>query len=777
MKRRISQRFLSAFLALVLAFSCVPVAYAAEAETEPPVIMETEAPAAEPTEAAPAEETEAPEEEPAQSEPETEPVQETQAQPEQTVPEETAPQVTVPEDTVPEEETEPQETVPEETVPEETVPEETVPEETVPEETTPEETVPEETVPVELPYGFAGLPEGYVLSEEDAATKQDMIDHQVLQSVAELVPGEGYAADYVLVAAENEEEAAVMAAAFSGELLGWSAGLARVKLLTCTVYEAVEASLVPEYGLPAAYPDWFSYVTPIQTPDTLSVEKNVPVLQTWATWVRENMSRPDPALLDPDGSNYQWMHDAVGSYAAWGVTTGESWVKVAVIDTGVNSSHTDLSGHVRDINIGLGTSDVGDHGTHVAGIIAAAMDNGSGGAGIAPGVTVLNIRVANNNGAMSSSNVITAIERAVAEGAHIINMSLGGAPYNRYFQSAIDYAVANGVTVVASMGNDGSNTWQYPAAYNGVIAVAATNSAGERARFSNYGAWADVAAPGESIYSSVASGGYSRYNGTSMAAPVVSGVAALYMSAMGGPVSPAAMEKALESNAVKIKDSNCGAGVVNIANMLDGVPSAPYYVIYDGEYVYSTKDEIPCDANVYFFESETTFFNGTEGDVGGGLLWTIDGTTPSMKNGQIVNGNLNEDTGYLSLERYAGSTVTIKAARVSGMGIVGKVLTLKLKVGGNDDVTGVTIHGAAYMRPGKRQTDGTQWQGPGAHLRYLPGRYLQVCYDGCFRSGDARRFQDLFELYQCLCVHRRRRHDRGHGHGLFRWLRSESGLL
>ena len=706
MKRRIPQRILSAILALVLTISCVPVGYAAEAETEPAVVMETEAPAAEAAETVPVEETEAAEEAPVQ----TEPVQETEITPEETEPAETLPaeeteagEESPGEGTVPQE-TLPAETTPAETVPEETVPGETVPEETAPEETVPEETVPEETVPAELPCGFAGLPADYVLSEEDAAAKQDMIDNKVLELLAGMTAGEGYAADYVITTAADEEEAALFAAAYSGEVISYVHGITRIRLLTASVAQAVEACLDPAYNLPAVSPDFISQVTPILAPEQMTVTRDVPQLQTWATWVRENMSNPDPALLDPDGINYQWMHDAVGTYAAWGITTGADWVKVAVIDTGVNTSHTDLNGRVTSIDIGLGTSDVGDHGTHVAGIIGAAMDNGNGGTGIAPGVSVLNIRAASANGGFYDSDIITAIYTAVAEGAHVINMSLGGTGYNRYMQSAISYAVACGVTVVASMGNDGSNNWQYPAAYNGVIAVAATDSAGNRARFSNYGEWADVAAPGDSIYSTVRSGGYARYNGTSMAAPVVSGVVALYISAMGGPVDPAEVEKVLEASATKTKESGMGAGIVNIANMLDGVPDVPYYQIHDGYYIYSAKDVIPCDAGVYFSESAITGFYGTDGDVGGAMLLTLDGSTPSMKNGQIINGFLVDDTGRLSLEKYAGSTVTIKAARISGMGIVGKTLTLKLKVGGDDNVDSVVINGAAYMMPGKSST-------------------------------------------------------------------------
>ena len=694
MKRCIPQRILSAFLAFVLLISSSPVVYAAEMESvaEPTeAVLETVAAETEAEEILP--ETEAPEETEAAEEPES--TGETEA-PEVTEPAETIPAETVPAETVPEE-TAPAETVSEETVPEETE-EETVPEETV------EETVPEETEPVELPYGLAGLPEGYVLSEGHAAAKQALIDNDTVATLANLIPGEDYVADYVIVAAESEEEAAVMAAAISGELIGWVHGMAKVKPLTATVAEVVEASANPAYNLPGVSVSFITRVQPMDTPAQASVYKDLPTLQTWETWVRENMTNPDPALLDPNGSNYQWMHDAVDTYAAWGVSTGDRWVKVAVIDTGVNTSHVDLKGHVSTINIGCGVADEANHGTHVAGIIAGTMNNGSGGAGIAPGVSIISIRASDKYGSFSYYDMAYAIYEAVDAGAHIINMSIQGAYPDYYLNNAIQYAAACGVTVVAAMGNVGSNTISYPAAYDNVIGVAATDSAGNRAHFSNYGAWADIAAPGEDIYSSVNSGGYARYNGTSMACPVVAGAAALYMSALGTYVSPAEMEKALESSATKTKESGIGAGIVNIANMLDGIPAAPYYLIYDGERYYTTKDVIPCDARVYFFESEATAFNGTTGDVTGALLLTLDGSTPSIKNGEIINGICLEEDISMSLESFKDSTVTIKAARVSGMGIMGKVLTLKLKVGGSDYVEGITIHGAEYMMMGKSST-------------------------------------------------------------------------
>lgn len=679
MKQRIPQRLLSALLALVLLISSCPVAYGAELETVPETtaaVVETEAPETETVAVATESmETAEPTELPETTETVTEPVQETE-----TVQTEPSAETEPAQETEPSAETEPSE-------------------ETAPNE----ETIPEETEEAEQTCGLAGLPEHYVLSEEDALLKQDMIEGLELQKIAEMTAGEDYVADQVIVMAESEDEAAMMAAAFSGELIAWCYGTAKIRLLNASVVEAVEASLDPENNLPAAVPNYIAGIIPVEIEgDAQVATMPLPEQRDWEYWVREALQNPDPALLDPEASYFQWMHDTVGSYAAWGVTTGDSWVKVAVIDTGVNTTHTDLSGRVTTVDIGYGTTCADSHGTHVAGIIAGALDNGSGGAGIAPGVSIISIRACNDDGRFPFWDVSNAIYEAVAAGAQIINMSLSGAGYTYYLQDAISYAVDCGVTVIAAMGNAGTNAVAYPAAHDGVIAVAATDSANNRAFFSNYGSYADIAAPGEGIYSSVI-GGYENYDGTSMAAPVVAGVAALYMSAVGEHVDPATMEKVLESNAVKIKDSGCGAGIVNIANMLDGVPEAPYCVITDGERYYSAKDPIPCDAWIEAYENEEAYLLGRSCDENGAFLWTFDGKAPSVKNGAVVHGTvLPENVGVLST--MPDQTHSIKVAYVSGMGVMGKVLSLNLKTVRLDEISSVTVHGSSKLIPGKSCT-------------------------------------------------------------------------
>lgn len=685
MKRRIPIRILSLFLVLALLMPNFQPAFATEtADVTEPTSAVVELP--QETEA-PAESEEIVETDPIETEPvETEPV-----------------------------ETEPVETEPVETEPVETEPVETEPVETEPVETEPVETEPvEETEPEEAPL-FPGLPEDYVLSEEAIARKAELMEEGLLEKLANMTEGKDYVAGHVNVHAASEEDAAIIAAAFGGELMMFSNGYALIQLVDATVIEAVEAGMDPEQHLPAVMPSYCYSLTPVEVADFAPYAAELPKEQSWYSWVRENMTNPDPVLLDPRGTNYQWMHDAVDTYAAWGVTVGDPWVKVAVLDTGVNSSHEDLAGKVTNINVRyngsyLGTSDNDGHGTHVAGIIAASMDNGKGGAGIAPGVSILNVRVFDSSGNCNDWYIAEGIRAAVAAGAHIINMSLGGSGTSWMLEDAIDYAVANDVTVIAAMGNVGTNSLEYPAACDGVIAVCATDSSNSRAFFSNYGAWADISAPGQGIYSSVNTGGYAIFDGTSMAAPVVAGVAALYTSAMGDRVDPAVMEKALESSATKISGaSGMGAGIVNAAKMLDDKPDAPVPYICDDTYEYNPKGLIPANAKLFLFESEAaldTFGNTgvVVGDQSSVLIFTMDGTNPSVKNGEVINGEVLQDPMYIDLSYFAGTTVTVKAALVSGMGMVGKTLTLKLKVDTSNAVTGITITGPQEMVAGTSTT-------------------------------------------------------------------------
>ena len=668
-------RVLSLVLVLATLISYMPAVYAADdvigAETEPTQIIETEAPAEEATE-----EVVEPAEEPEETEPAAEPEEtEPAAEPEETEP------AAEPEATEPA--AEPEETEPA-AEPEETEPA-TEPEETEP-ATEPEETEPEATEPVEE-YAFPGMPEGYVLSEEELAMKAELVDDGTVESLVGLTAGEDYVADELIFTCDDEAYAAMVAAAYDAELIDCSYGVATIRLLNATVAEAIAVAADMENNMPAVFPNFIIDIAPIKSgakQSGIGELFNLPQRQNWETWIMENLENPDPALKNPQVTPFQYHHDVINSYEAWGVTTGSSDIKVAVIDSGV-WGHKEYASRTTAIDIGLGYDDDVGHGSHVAGIIGAALGNGIGGAGVAPGVSILSIKAGGADG-LSYSYQAKAIRAAVEYGADVINMSFGGPFPNSTVRSAINYALANGVTLVAAMGNDGSNAVNYPAAYDGVIGVVATDATGNRSYYSNYGDWADVCAPGSEIYSTVP-GGFEYMDGTSMASPVVAGVCALYMSYVGH-VDPATMEKTLEKNCNKIKGTGTGAGIVDLAKMFDKVVNTPYVVVDEGpEYMYEVTNNatVSCDANLNFFANVAD-----ENDT---LIYTINGKTPSVKNGQIVNG-IQYDGYPIPLEPYAGTTITVRAAAVTGMGNISKVVTVKLKVTTSAKVTGVKIEGA-----------------------------------------------------------------------------------
>lgn len=281
------------------------------------------------------------------------------------------------------------------------------------------------------------------------------------------------------------------------------------------------------------------------------------------------------------------------------MSRGNSQIKIAVLDTGVNLDHQELRGKIVEradfVNLeGLDTSSfVGDftgyddvpedevgHGTHVSGIIAARgreMDEG-----VAPECSLMAVRVLatlkqgnRHVGAGIVDNINTGIKWAVDKGAHVINMSLGikhmggGLPH----QDVIRYALSKNVTVVAASGNDGTAERYYPGALKGVFAVGAVDDTGRVAGFTSYGANIYVVAPGMNIYSSFARNGYAVASGTSQASPFVAGAVGLlqsYALEQGKRLTNQEIGYILKNTSDKIdsrlRNVQAGYGVINLAD-------------------------------------------------------------------------------------------------------------------------------------------------------------------------------------------------------------------
>jgi subtilisin family serine protease len=218
---------------------------------------------------------------------------------------------------------------------------------------------------------------------------------------------------------------------------------------------------------------------------------------------------------------------------AWGVTTGSPSVSIAILDTGVDVTHEDLIGKVvasANFTSAATAGDVANHGTHVAGTAAANTNNSMGVASIGFSSTLFNTKVCEDQGYCYDSSITKGITWAADNGAKVINMSFGGVGASSALEDAVNYAWSKGVVLVGAAGNYGNTTLFYPAASQNVIAVAATDVTDQLTPYSNRGEWVDVAAPGDSIWSTVPNNGYNYKAGTSMAAPEVAGLAGLVLT-------------------------------------------------------------------------------------------------------------------------------------------------------------------------------------------------------------------------------------------------------
>ncbi len=215
-------------------------------------------------------------------------------------------------------------------------------------------------------------------------------------------------------------------------------------------------------------------------------------------------------------------------------------VKVAVIDTGIDRTHPDLDANYKGgkdfVNSDDDPMDDHGHGTHVAGTIAAE-DNGTGVVGVAPEAWLYALKILDSSGSGNDSDMIAAMEWAVTNGMDVVNLSLGTpTDPGTTVQAAFDNAAAAGVLIVAAAGNSDffgiiGNTVEWPARYESVIAVGATDSTNSLAYFSSTGPQVELAAPGVDIRSTLRGGGYGTMSGTSMASPHVAGTAALVIAA------------------------------------------------------------------------------------------------------------------------------------------------------------------------------------------------------------------------------------------------------
>jgi len=263
---------------------------------------------------------------------------------------------------------------------------------------------------------------------------------------------------------------------------------------------------------------------------------------------------PDYIPNDPTVSA-QYHISKIASYQAWDIVKGDTAITIGIVDSGSDLTHPDLSANMKrnwlenptngidddangyiddwhgwdfyynDNDPNIYTQD-NDHGSHVSGCASQVTDNGIHGAGIGFKTKLLICKhTADNGGSLYYTD--QGITYSFQNGAKVVNCSFGSSYYSAYSQQVINTAWANGTVVVGSAGNEGLNIPRYPASYDNVVSVAATNSSDTKASFSNYHSSVDVSAPGDNILSTVWKNSYIQYSGTSMSAPITSGTVAL----------------------------------------------------------------------------------------------------------------------------------------------------------------------------------------------------------------------------------------------------------
>ena len=421
---------------------------------------------------------------------------------------------------------------------------------------------------------------------------------------------------------------------------------------------------------------------------------------------------PARAALWPNDPAWeqQWGAHKIGGSRAWDITTGNSDVVIAVLDSGMALRHPDLTkrlwinpdetpengvdddgnGKVDDV---LGwrfyhhwawdgekyaylpaqdnhvADDLG-HGTHVAGIAGAEIENGVGVAGMAGGSRLMTVKVLDQYGIGWYFDIARGIVYAVDNGAQVINLSLGGTTPSEALQDAVDYAHDHGVLVVAATGNNGGAVW-YPAAAEHVLAVAATDQDDVRAGFSSHGPQVDVAAPGVDIYSTWPwVGEYFTQSGTSMAAPYVSGLAALIWSTR--PDLPAAqVTEIMTSTAVDVNagdllgwDEYVGWGRIDAGQALSAATRAGGLPLAVSHSQLSVGETAVITVTLPLANGAVVTFTASGGVVSPQVTTLINGVATTVLTAgpvaevAVITATTNTLTGTLFLRLLPGSAVT-----------------------------------------------------------------------------------------------------------------------
>ena len=383
------------------------------------------------------------------------------------------------------------------------------------------------------------------------------------------------------------------------------------------------------------------------------LDRNIYVENASPNYVLSAVDTPNDALY-----GQQWHLPRVNAPLAWNLQKGLPSTKIAILDTGVDTSHPDLAAKLlpgKDfINNDNDPNDDHGHGTHCAGIAAAITNNSIGTAGLGRNCSILPGKVLSGSGSGSFDAMDQAIIWAADQGAKVVSLSLGAVGADLpSSQAAVNYAIGKGTIVIAAAGNNGNQTKFYPAALQNVVAVASSDPNDTRSGFSNFGDWVHVAAPGSGIMSTTKGGGYGFSSGTSMACPVVAGLAGLVFSQAGLSTSPIAVRNYIQNNCDPVVGGQ--------------------YVIHGRINAFKTIGAVPVTGtNVYGPSALTVLFG-------------------SVRSGNIASLQTANDGNMLSIDssvvrstmQYVGSEMTFTASGYDSSKIQGMKVAFDVSTSGN----------------------------------------------------------------------------------------------
>lgn len=563
--------------------------------------------------------------------------------------------------------------------------------------------------------GFTEMPDDYHLTSAQMASKRELAGY--LDEIMELEEGGDYAEGELVLLVDSQEEAEQVAEAYHAEIKKFEYGVLTLKLSKGdSVVKAMRAAANEDVNLPAAWPNYYVYAFGEENADitvdsdelieveTTEYEMNALGLSDGSMEESDELSYRaayTDEYLNSNKAQYQYHHTVIGSPYAWAEGYTGSGIKVAVLDTGVGSN-SDLSS-VTEVGTNA-TKDGEGHGTHVAGIIAAKA-NGQWGVGVAPNATLYACNVLPNNGTGTLDDTMTGLSAVSGQGGanlivDVVNMSLGGVGYSADFQTIITGAYEKGVAIFAAAGNDGGNNYNYPASYEHVISVAATDQSNARASFSNYNDKVDISAPGVAIYSTDVFEGqtdeygnkhttYVDMSGTSMACPVAAGEAAVILSAnpaaLQGKTGGAKVDALLDlmqDNVVKVSGSGMGSGITDLAKALN----------------ISTVNEKPAapDITITADGAQQKVTVTMTAQLGAEIYYTDNGKNPVYKNGE-PDVNTKRYTGSFEIaDRTKGD---VRAIAVNEVGICSK--TVKKAYTLKPYVNSIEVSGVSKVAKGK----------------------------------------------------------------------------